>query len=312
MAKYEDQYDEGAGYEGYDDYGDEGGSAAAKSLKGYKLMILLLAVILVAVSGLYMYQSHQLRADFAIERDTLTNRILAVRNDLSNLETTNGALNDSIAMERVRVDSILDVIAKERRTTRAMIREYETKLNIMRAAAASFAYTIDSLNQLNTKLIGQNLGLRREITTERNRADAAEERAADAEIKIRQGERITAGNIRLVLLNRNSNEVTRVNRATRLRVDCFLAANVLAQPGERNVYARITGPEGYVLNNPSGATFDFEGDPTVYSAMRPVDYQGKDLEVSIFYDGSDITAGTYRVQIYVDGLLAGETEILLR
>jgi hypothetical protein len=306
MAKYEERYDDDY------DYDESENASASKSLKSYKLMILLLAVILVAVSGLYFYQSHQLRADFAVERDTLTNRILAVRNDLANLETTNGALNDSIAMERTRTDSILDAFARERRLTRGMIREYETKLNLMRAAAESFAYTIDSLNKVNERLIGENLGMRRTITAERLRADAAEERADDADIKIRQGSRIRASNIRLVLLNRNDNEVTRANRATRLRIDCFLAANDLANPGNRPVYTRVIGPEGYVLANQSGATFDFEGDPLVYSAMREVDYQNGDIEVSIYYDGAGITAGTYKIQIYVDGGLAGESEALLR
>ncbi len=305
MSKYEDQYEDD-----YDDYGDEGGSAA-RSLKGYKIVILLLAVILVAVSGLYFYQSHQLRADFAIERDTLTNRILAVRNDLANLETTNVALNDSIVLERLRTDSVLDALAKERNMTRATIRRYEKELGTMRQVMAGYIYTIDSLGRLNERLARENVTIRREITSERLRADAAVERADDAEILIRQGSRVRAGNIRLVLLNRNNNEVTRVNRATRLRVDCFLAANDLANPGNRPVYARITGPEGYVLNNPSGATFDFEGDPLVYSAMREVDYQNGDIDVSIYYDGN-VTAGTYRIEIYIDGMLAGSAETLLR
>jgi hypothetical protein len=308
MSKYEEYRDDDY------DYDEPAEGSAAKSLKSYKLIVLLLAVILVAVSGLYFYQSHQLKADFAVERDTLTNRILAVRNDLADLETTNGALNDSIIMERYRTDSILEAFAKERSASRATIRRYEAALGAMRAAAAGFAYTIDSLNQLNTRLISENLGMRRTITSERNRADAAEERAADADIKIRQGSRIRASGISIALLNRNDNEVTRVNRATRLRVDCYLAANDLAAPGVRLVYARIIGPEGYVLSNASGATFDFEGDPLVYSAVREgVDYQGtNDLEVSIFYDGSGITAGTYKVQIYIDGMLAGEGETLLR
>ncbi len=215
-------------------------------------------------------------------------------------------------MERYRTDSILVAFARERSATRATIRKYEAALGAMRAAAAGFAYTIDSLNQLNKKLIGENLGMRREITSERLRADAAEERAADADIKIRQGSRIRASNIRLALLNRNNNEVTRTNRAVRLRVDCFLAANDLANPGNRPVHVRITGPEGYVLANPQGATFDHEGDPLIYSAMREVDYQGSDLEVSIYYDGGAITAGTYKIDIYLDGLLAGSTETLLR
>ncbi len=308
MSKYEEQYDDDYGYEN-----EEGGSSASKSLKGYKLMVLLLAVILVAVSGLYFYQSHQIKADFAIERDTLTNRILAVRNDLANLETTNLALNDSIVLERYRTDSILDAFARERSATRATLRRYERELGTLRAAAASFSYTIDSLNQLNKTLITQNLGMRREITSERNRADAAEERADDAETKVRQGSVLMARDIRLTPLNANSREVTRVNRAARLRVDITLLANNLAEPGIRHVYARITGPEGYILNNPSGGTFDFEGDPLVYSARRDdVDYQNENLEVAIFYDGGGITAGTYRIEIFMDGLRIGSTETLLR
>ncbi len=308
MAKYDEQYDDDYAYD------DPEGSSEGKSLKSYKLIVLLLAVILVAVSGLFFYQSHQIKADFAIERDTLTNRILAARNAFENLETTNVALGDSIVRERLRVDSILDAFANERRVNAATIRRYQAELGTLRAAAARFAYTIDSLNQLNTRLIGQNLELRRDITTERNRADAAEERAADADIKIRQGSRIRSSGIRLALLNRNDNEVTRVNRATSLRVDCYLAANELANPGVRLVYTRIIGPEGYVLANPTGATFDFEGDPLVYSAVREgVDYQGdRDLEVSIFYKGGGITAGTYKIEIYIDGMLSGEAETLLR
>jgi hypothetical protein len=269
-------------------------------------------VILVAVSGLYFYQSHQLKADFAIERDTLTNRILAVRDNLATLETSNLALNDSIALERDRTDSVLEALASERRVTRAMIREYETKLNLMRSAAENFLYQIDSLNNVNERLIGENLGMRREITSERLRADAAEERAADADIKILQGSVIMAREIRLTPLNSNDREVTRVRSAARLRIDCTLSANNLANPGNRPIYAQITGPEGYVLANPSAATFDYEGTPLVYTAMREVDYQSSDLPVGFFSPNSDITAGTYRITIYMDGKLIGSAEQLLR
>lgn len=305
MSKYEDQYDDDHYYD------DPDGGSAAKSLKSYKLMIILMAVILVAVSGLYFYQSHQLKADFAVERDTLTNQYLALSNDYAGLQTTNDSLNADILRERGRVDSVLDALAKERRTNAATIRRYQAELGTLRAAAKGLAYQLDSLDRVNKRLITENLGMRREITSERLRADMAEEREADAQDKIRVGQRIRASNIRLALLNRNSNEVTRVNRATRLRVDSFLAANDLANPGNRPVYVRVTGPEGYVLANPNGATFDFEGDPLIYSAMREVDYQNADIDVSIYYDGN-VTAGTYLIQIYVDGMLAGEAETLLR
>ena len=58
--------------------------------------------------------------------------------------------------------------------------------------------------------------------------------------------------------------------------------------------------------------FDFEGDKITFSAARQVDYQNNDLSVSLFYNGSGITSGKYRVKIYTDGNLIGSNEIILR
>jgi cell division protein ZapA (FtsZ GTPase activity inhibitor) len=303
MSKYEEEYE--------DDYTREP-SAAGKSLKGYKVVIALMAVILVAVSGLYFYQSRQMRSEFDIERESLMGDMQALSDDYAGLQTTNDSLNYSIVLERERTDSVMQALAKERNVTRATIRRYEKELGTMRTVMAGYINTIDSLGKLNRRLIDENVGMRREITTERLRADMAEERAADADIKIRQGSKVIARDIRLVLLNRNDREVTRTGRAERIRTDFTLSANNLANPGSRAVYARITGPDGYVLANPQAATFDYEGDPLVYSATREVDYQNGDLPVGVYYSGKDLSAGNYRVEIFMDGLLIGSAETLLR
>lgn len=302
MSNYEEEY-----YD--DDYGQE---APAKSLKGYKIVIVLLAVILVAVSGLYYYQSSQLKKEFAIERDTLANRMMAVRENLENLRTTNDSLNHSIVQERERTDSVMEALVKERNITRATIRKYEKELGTMRSIMSGYINTIDSLDKLNRKLITENVGMKKQITSERLRAEIAEERAEDMDIKIRQGSRVIARDIRLLPLNNSDREVSRVNRAARLMVDFVLSANNLTNPGNRPVYVRITGPEGYVLANPQASTFDFEGEPLIYSAMREVDYQNNDLGVGIYYNGSDISAGNYRVEIFMDGMMIGSTEVMLR
>ena len=101
--------------------------------------------------------------------------------------------------------------------------------------------------------------------------------------------------------------------ASRLRVEFTLAGNDLAEPGERTVYVRITSPDGYVQSNASAATFEFEGERLTYTASRDVDYQNEDLAVGVYYnDGAGFTAGTYRVEVYADGRLAGQSDIVLR
>jgi hypothetical protein len=305
MADYNEKYDDD-----YDDYGPD--QPADSSLKGYKIVIIILVFILVAVSGLYFYQSSQLKKDFAIERDTLTNRMMAVRANLDVLHTENDSLNYTIVQERERTDSVMQALVKERNTSRATIRKYQKELGTMRTVLSSYVHQIDSLNTLNRKLITENVGIRKQVTSERLRAEKAEEKAEDMTLKIRQGSRVLAREIRLQPLNNNDKEVTRVARAARLRVDFVLTANALANPGSRAVYVRLTGPDGYVLANAGQDTFTFEDDPLIYSAMREVDYRNDDLGVGIYYNGSDLTAGTYKVEIYMDGLLVGSTETILR
>ena len=57
---------------------------------------------------------------------------------------------------------------------------------------------------------------------------------------------------------------------------------------------------------------EFEGDVISYSAEREVDYDNKDLDVSIFFNYLDIIPGLYKAEIYMDGYLIGESELALR
>ena len=66
-------------------------------------------------------------------------------------------------------------------------------------------------------------------------------------------------------------------------------------------------------SNAAAATFEFEGERLTYTASRDVDYQNEDLGVGIYYnDGAGFTAGTYRDEIYADGRLAGQSDIVPR
>ena len=144
------------------------------------------------------------------------------------------------------------------------------------------------------------------------RADMAEEKAAELDNKVKVGSVLRARDIRLSALNDRSKPVSRVKNAARLRVDFVLAANELATPGNKAVYVRITSPDGYVLTTEAMPTFEFEGERLSYSAMREVDYQNQDLEVGIYYNSTGFAAGTYQIQLYCEGRLIGQTQVVMK
>ena len=175
-----------------------------------------------------------------------------------------------------------------------------------------YVHQIDSLNTLNKRLADENVTIRQKVASETSRANIAEERAQEMANKIKLGSIVKARAITLGAYNTGGTNVTRASRASKFRTDLTLTANELTIPGKRNIYVRIVGPDGAVLSGGADCIMEFEGDIISYSAEREVDYDNKDLDVSIFFNYLDIIPGLYKAEIYMDGYLIGESELALR
>ena len=301
---YDEQYEDD-----YDQYEEQ--QVDNKAVRGYRIVIIILAVILVALSVVYFNMHREQAAEYALLEEDRTK----IQGDLDSLIVSFDDLkiqNDSIAASLEEANQIMEQLKNERRLNYAKIRAYEKEVGTLRTVMQGYIRQIDSLNNINQKLTKENVSYKKQISTEKLRAEMAEERAAELNNKVRAGAVIRARSITLKTLNNKGKEVTRVKMAARLYVDFALSANDLAEPGNRPVYVCITSPEGYLIANADAATFSFEGEPKVYSAMREVDYDCSDLGVGIYVNGNGFTAGTYHVEIYVDGRLAGANDSALR
>lgn len=283
-----------------------------KSIRGYRIVIIILSVILVALSILYfsihrqqMYDNQMLQAD----RDSIQSDLGRLMNDYDSLRFQ----NDSIAASLEKANEVMEQLKQERRWNYAKIKQYEKEVGTLRTIMKGYVRQIDSLNTLNKQLIKENVGYRKEISSAKLRAEMAEEKAAELDNKVKIGAVLRARDIRLAALNDRGNPVSRVKNASRLRVDFVLSANELAAPGNKAIYVRISSPDGYVLTTEAMPTFEFEGERLSYSAMREVDYDpGQDLEVGIFYNSTGFAAGTYRIELYCEGRLIGQNEIMMK
>ena len=287
---------------------------AKKSIRGYQVMIAVLAVVLLALTAFLAMKIRQQGKD----NDALEAQKVILQQDLSSLsDEFDGMkmLNDSMALnlniEKLRADSLLSRLQKERNISYSKLKEYETRTTAMRSLMESYMKQIDSLDRLNRQLSNENVDFRRQVAEQTLRAEKAEEKIAEQGTQLRQGGVIKARGITLTALNKNGNAVSRAGRAERLKVDFTLLSNEIAQPGERTVYVRITSPEGYLLAT-SEATFMCEGTPMVFTASRDVDYQNEDLAVAIYYSGDGISDGTYKIEVYADGLLIGSSQAILK
>ncbi|MBQ4502101.1 MAG: hypothetical protein II986_00315 [Alistipes sp.] len=306
--KYDYDYED----DRYDDYDQsEADAAVKKSIRGYRVVIVLLAVILAGISALYFNINRQQQRDYEllrVDRDS-------IQSDLSHLITEYDSLkftNDTIAAKLVEANEMMEQLKRERRWNYAKIKEYEKEVGTLRSVMRNYLKQIDSLNNLNKKLVAENVTYRKEISTARLRADVAEEKASELENRVRQGAVLRARDITMVALNARDNVVSRIKNAVTLRVDFAISSNELAAPGNRKVYMCIKSPDGYLLTSESMPTFEYQGMNVGYSALREVDYQNEDVDVSIYYRGSGFTEGQYTIEIYTDGNLIGSGSVSMR
>ena len=285
--------------------------AVKKSIRGYRVVIIMLAVILAGISALYFNINRQQQRDYEllkVDRDSIQSNLSHLITEYDSLKFT----NDTIAARLVEANEMMEQLKRERRWNYAKIKEYEKEVGTLRSVMRNYLKQIDSLNNLNKKLVAENVTYRKEISTARLRADVAEEKASELENRVRQGAVLRARSISMVALNSRDNEVSRVKNATTLRVDFAISSNELASPGNRKVYLCIKSPDGYLLTSESMPTFEYQGMKVGYSAVREVDYQNEDVEVSIYYRGSGFTEGSYAIEIYTDGNLIGTGSVSMR
>ncbi|MBQ7952741.1 MAG: hypothetical protein IJ286_06500 [Alistipes sp.] len=306
--KYDYDYDD----DRYDDYGEADVDAAVKkSLRGYRIVIILLAVILAGISALYFNINRQQQRDYEllkVDRDSIQSDLSHLINEYDSLKFT----NDTIAARLVEANEMMEQLKRERRWNYAKIKEYEKEVGTLRSVMRNYLKQIDSLNNLNKKLVAENVSYRKEISTARLRADVAEEKASELENRVRQGAVLRTRSISMAALNSNDKEISRVSKAVTLRVDFAITPNELAAPGHRKVYLCIKSPDGYLLTSESMPTFEYQGMNIGYSAVREVDYQNQDVEVSIYYRGSGFTEGQYSIELYADGNMIGSGTVSMR
>lgn len=302
--------------EDYNYYEDEDTPSGNNQNKIFMYLTIALTVALLALTYQYFRQVNALRGseeELSIERDTLQSRLAVFADDIANLTTENDTINMHLSQERLKADSLLNLIKTERNWNYRKIKNYENQLETMQAIMKTYLKQIDSLDQINQKLSSENIRVKKELSSVKMRAETAEEDAQELRSKVRKGSVITARDINLVALSSRDKEVSKAKKAARLRVDLTLNANPLAILGEKDIYARVKGPGNVLLSSSSNSFFEFEGQKLAYSAIRSnVDYRGDDLAVSLYYAGDNIDEGTYFVEIYMDGYLIGSNEIILK
>lgn len=289
--------------------------APPKNKSGLMFILILVIALLAVVTWLYIDQrqtTDEIETALTAEKDSLQSHLLQLRTEYDELMTDNDSLNSHLNKEKAKIDDLLAEIKTVKATNYAKIKSLQNELGTLREVAKSYVRQIDSLNTMNQALVAENIMVKNEINEVTKTKVELEEKNKDLSGKVELASALRTENIEAIPINKRGKANNKINKIEKIKVSFRIKENVLAEAGERDIFIRIAGPDDYILAKSEDDLFEYQGQEIVYSAKRPVDYENKNVDVTVFWDNNGaLIPGTYEVYIFADGDEIGNAQFLI-
>lgn len=254
-------------------------------------------------------------AGFGDEKD-LKQDLAGLLSDYKALETDNDTLNAKISAQKAKIEDLMEQVERAK-GNRYEIIKLQKEAGTLRKIMQGYVHTIDSLNTLNEKLIGEikeKDETINKVTDEKNQISNEKEKLQD---KVTKGGKLqTSGLVAKAIRVRDSGkqaETDRAGRADMIRACMTILENPMTKPGTKNVYMVVIKPDATILTQSPGEVFDAGGTNSQFSLVREIDYQNQTMDLCMYADvKEDLPKGSYVVQIYCEKMMIGKTTFTLK
>ena len=284
-----------------------------KNLKNIMVALVAAIVVLAGVLAVVWYKNSEMIKELELDKDALTQEMIQLQNDYATLSSDYDEINHQLDSSREEVSQLIEKLVKTEARNRSKIRQYEKELGTLRTIMKSYIVQIDSLNTLNKKLTADAAAARREAAESKKKSEMLSKTVQALEGQVATGAVIKARGITLNAYNQSDKVTDRSSRVTYMMATLSLVENALAEKGPVRVYIRLLGPDGVLLTGEAPVNFTAAGEPMLGTASREVDYQGAEVDMSIYINKiPEFAKGHYVVEAYTEQGLLGTSDLMLR
>ena len=278
------------------------------------LLIIAVSVLVIALIGItYLLftekqSNRELIEEFALEKEDLENEYtrFAQQYDELKLTVSNDSLSILLEQEQIKTQRLLEELRTVKISNATEIRRLKKELASLRKIMIGYINQIDSLN----KLTNQQKQVIAEVTQKYNAASRQisnlSEEKKNLNKKVTLAAQLDATNIWIEPKNKRDKKVKKVKDIVKFAIGFTIVKNITAETGERTLYVNIYKPNNEVLTKNAANTFEYENRSLPYSIKKYIEYNGEEQSITVFWNGEeDLSAGTYRVDIFADGTMIG-------
>ena len=276
-----------------------------------------------AVLNIYQWRNHSTTINaFEQKVDTLVIERVNVEKELSetkaelnkyqgisaNLDTLLNEANGKIEVMEAKIKSI----TRSQKNALAMNAELKKQLEDLQSLRDEYLNRIDSLLTANKQLTEEKMQL----------TSTVENLSKNLESTVNTASVLKAEYFKTQSFKRKGSgkfvETSMAKRTHKLQICFDVLDNKIAKQGDRTVYLKITEPGGKVIGNRTEGSNTFKnanGEEVLYTASQSLSYTGAKQNICIPYEEQKdkmFPAGTYLIEAYIDGNLAGASSYVLK
>ena len=283
--------------------------------------VIAIAVLLIgalAFLGIRLSQANKANEEmvqlFELEKEEMENEYstFATQYDEMQILISNDSLVAQLEREKLRTQQLLEELRATKASNAAEIARLKKELKTVRTVMRSYIVQIDSLNQVNTKLVKENKRVRTQYAEATKKVETLQEEAKNLSNKVTLAAQLDATGITIQPRNKKGKATTSVKSVIKFVVNFTIVKNITAPTGERTIYVRIAKPDGMVLTKDASRTFKYENTKLEYSIKKLIEYTGEEQSVTVYWDVEEfLNPGEYTVYLFSDGVMIGEKSFTL-
>ncbi len=282
------------------------------------IIVIVLSVILVVVIVLFFLQNREHKSivnEIKAEKDSIQLELNDIAASYDSLSTENDTINEQLLVAQTKVKDLLLEVEQTKKISYQKISDYQKEVTTLRGIMRNFVAQIDSLNLRNKELMAENQEVKEQYKQVESRNQQLNQEKARLQQTVQRAAMLEARELVAEPLTDRSKETRFAKRTEKIKIYFVLSKNATAKRGDKNIYARITRPDQLLMTKSSNDLFQFEDVKIPYSAMRSVVYEGQELPIAIYWDNSnepELMPGEYKVDLFADGNVIGETTFEIR
>lgn len=293
-----------------------------------KGIVIIVITILLGTNGLLLWQffdkknsldlANQTIVTTTAEKDALQVQLNQFKAEYEKIKSENSGLQNQLSEKDEEIKAkVTEIQRLIRAGGPAQIARAKAELAKLKEMNDKYVANIDSLNKVTIQLQQENRSLSSNLSQEMSKNENLSAENSRLFSKVSAGSVLKALNISVQGLRYRTNgkevQTFKAKQVQKVRTHFTLGENHVIDNGPVEIYIRVLGPDGTIMQTASQDQFKVNGQDVSYTIKETVDYNNSDTPVqAMLAKGSQFAQGKYSLEIFHSGVMIGKSSFELK